>query len=392
MPKSAWLLLVVNMVFLTEGVFSQEPTFLKASLKELVLGIQKNLQEEITLRTGRQNVTVTIEGKQSAQNLHFTLNPRDERDTLFHLTITTEPNRYRVAGRVLTQETLQKTQRLLGQYLPQNLMQSEISVSHLGIGTVAVPCADLYVEPKREKGDNLASQLLYGMQVTLLEQTADGQFFCVMGEDNYIGWLAANILTRDSNALESVASKVYLTARLDSPQLYPGTPLYLVAGGNVQTWPHTQPFTLAARSYHMPGKTPTPAEIVTTAKRFLPAGDLGPNTYLWGGTCIPELDCSGFVQLTFRLHGLILPRDADQQYQYGKSVAVAELRSGDLIFFSKHKRHPTHVGIYLGNGEYIHCSPTTPSGVKINKLEGEASYDKYLRSIYYGAVRILDGL
>ena len=133
----------------------------------------------------------------------------------------------------------------------------------------------------------------------------------------------------------------------------------------------------------------TAEEIAKTARRFLPNSDLGGITYLWGGTCVPQLDCSGFTQMVYRLNNVLLPRDADQQYQFGEVIPEQEMKAGDLIFFSKNGKRPTHIGIYLGERRYIHSSPSDPSGIKINDLDGTTEYEKYLRKIYFGSCRIV---
>ncbi|HNZ67593.1 MAG TPA: C40 family peptidase, partial [Planctomycetota bacterium] len=129
--------------------------------------------------------------------------------------------------------------------------------------------------------------------------------------------------------------------------------------------------------------------ILTTIQRFLRNNDCGKNEYLWGGTVLPGLDCSGFVQLVYRLQDISIPRDASQQQQFGQAVEKNDLQIGDLVFFSSHKKWATHVGIYMGNGKFVHCSRVGEySGVKINDLQGNTEYDQYLNNIYFGATRI----
>jgi SH3-like domain-containing protein len=81
--------------------------------------------------------------------------------------------------------------------------------------------------------------------------------------------------------------------------------------------------------------------------------------YLWGGSSSKGVDCSGFVKLAFYARGIILARDASQQARYGEPVDFTNrnnLQSGDLIFFGRSAQRITHVGIYLGNGDFIHSS------------------------------------
>ena len=80
-----------------------------------------------------------------------------------------------------------------------------------------------------------------------------------------------------------------------------------------------------------------------------------PNRYLWGGTVGPDYDCSGLVQAAFASAGIWLPRDAYQQEDFIRPVAVQDVERGDLIFFGSEKR-ATHVGLCIGEREYIHSS------------------------------------
>ena len=88
--------------------------------------------------------------------------------------------------------------------------------------------------------------------------------------------------------------------------------------------------------------------------------ELQANTYFWGGTTEPDMDCSGLMQMAFASQGIWIPRDAYQQERHCQPVAVAPdavglLRPGDLIFFGSSRRC-THVGLHLGGGRYRHSS------------------------------------
>ena len=80
-----------------------------------------------------------------------------------------------------------------------------------------------------------------------------------------------------------------------------------------------------------------------------------PNEYLWGGTVAPNYDCSGLMQAAFASVGIWIPRDAYQQEAFADSIDLGDLQIGDLIFFGTPIK-ATHVGIYIGNHEYIHSS------------------------------------
>ena len=80
--------------------------------------------------------------------------------------------------------------------------------------------------------------------------------------------------------------------------------------------------------------------------------------YLWGGKTAMGVDCSGFVQLVFKMNGILLPRDAWQQAQQGILVPkYRDARAGDLAFFDD-KDEIVHVGILLGNDRIIHAAGT----------------------------------
>ncbi|BAC09741.1 C40 family peptidase [Thermosynechococcus vestitus] len=95
---------------------------------------------------------------------------------------------------------------------------------------------------------------------------------------------------------------------------------------------------------------------------FCLAAQEAPHEYLWGGTVAPNYDCSGLMQASFASQGIWLPRDAYQQEAFATplgSNSIAEtlpqLQRGDLVFFGSREK-ATHVGLYLGQGQYIHSS------------------------------------
>lgn len=103
--------------------------------------------------------------------------------------------------------------------------------------------------------------------------------------------------------------------------------------------------------------------------------------YLMGGTTRRAIDCSAFTQNVYRAHGIKLPRTADIQYNVGNKVPRGQEQPGDLVFFETYLPGPSHVGIYLGNGKFIHASSSR--GVTITPL---SSY--YFGPRYLGAKRV----
>ena len=95
-------------------------------------------------------------------------------------------------------------------------------------------------------------------------------------------------------------------------------------------------------------------------------------------------DCSGLVQWVFAQHGTALPRETREQYEHGKKIDADEIRPGDLVFFHTVSKGPSHVGIALGGGEFVHA----PSSRGVVRVE---SYKKseYWSGRWLGARRIV---
>ena len=91
--------------------------------------------------------------------------------------------------------------------------------------------------------------------------------------------------------------------------------------------------------------------LVKTARDFIGV------PYLWGGTSLETgFDCSGLTMTVYQLNGLNLPRHSRTQYDAGSPVSINQLQKGDLVFFAlKGKRKVSHVGIYIGDGKFIHA-------------------------------------
>ena len=122
--------------------------------------------------------------------------------------------------------------------------------------------------------------------------------------------------------------------------------------------------------------------VTTHARSFLNV------PYLWGGTSYEGIDCSGFVQLCYRMGGYIIPRDADQQHDFlSHSVQRPDLREGDLIFFGA--KAITHVGMALNDHEYIHAEGQNYNHVVINSfLPGDPHYYPRLDNIVWAIKRV----
>jgi cell wall-associated NlpC family hydrolase len=106
--------------------------------------------------------------------------------------------------------------------------------------------------------------------------------------------------------------------------------------------------------------------------------------YLNGGSEPSQgFDCSGFVQWVFGQHGTPLPREVREQFDSGERIDRDEVRAGDLVFFTTVSRGASHVGIALGNGEFVHA-PSSRGVVRVEDYTGG-----YWKARWVGARRIL---
>ncbi|MCF6463666.1 C40 family peptidase [Clostridium sp. Cult1] len=103
--------------------------------------------------------------------------------------------------------------------------------------------------------------------------------------------------------------------------------------------------------------------IIDTAKKYIGT------PYRYSGTTPNGFDCSGFVQFVYSQHGITVPRTSIEQASAGKKVSKENLEIGDLVVFhGTYRSGPSHTGIYIGNGDFIHSSSSRSKGVTISNL------------------------
>jgi cell wall-associated NlpC family hydrolase len=120
--------------------------------------------------------------------------------------------------------------------------------------------------------------------------------------------------------------------------------------------------------------------LVKVAKSFMGA------PYKYGGNSLRGMDCSAYVKKIYEIFDVELPRSAREQYKVGNKITREELAVGDLVFFKtrRYAKYPTHVGIFIGDGNFIHASSgKSRLGVKIDTLTSG-----YYSGAYIGATRI----
>jgi cell wall-associated NlpC family hydrolase len=164
---------------------------------------------------------------------------------------------------------------------------------------------------------------------------------------NRVGWLAMGLLA--STIVAGCAS----TGGVPRPQPFPGA------------------------------NTPAPPENRATTDLIATAMALRGTPYRNGGSEPSRgFDCSGFVQWVFAQHGTVLPRETRDQYDEGRKLDRDDVEAGDLVFFQTVSRGPSHVGIALGAGQFVHA----PSSRGVVRVETYTS--GYWASRWVGARRI----
>lgn len=121
------------------------------------------------------------------------------------------------------------------------------------------------------------------------------------------------------------------------------------------------------------------SELVVNAMGFLGV------PYKWGGNSAETgFDCSGFVVSVYQQSiGLLLPRKAEQQAAATQKIDQTDLQPGDLVFFNTMRRAFSHVGIYVGNGKFIHA-PRAGAEIRVESMGGS-----YWQNRFDGARRVV---
>lgn len=234
-------------------------------------------------------------------------------------------------------------------------------------GICALSCVPLRAEPS-DKAE-IISQLLFGESFIIAEvQGKWTQIQCLW--DNYVAWVDSKQIISgisEAEALSTLRSSVvidpYCIIDLNN---FPT--LISIASTEsteiIQKYLPNTKIKFNGRAAEMGSKAIDSIEVL--AKKWM-------NTpYLWGGRSIFGIDCSGFVQNVYKMHGIRLQRDAYLQAEQGSLVNfVEEAKPGDLAFFDNDEERIIHVGIVLENQTIIHAS----GQVRIDRLDHQGIFN-----------------
>lgn len=218
---------------------------------------------------------------------------------------------------------------------------------------ISVPAAPLRRKPNHRR--EMTSQLLFGEAVSIIRERGSLWVKVRSLHDEYEGWLTRTLLEETTEKMAREAARFVTTAPVN-PLLINNESILLPTGASLPAFDGTKGM-LGAKSYSYHGDSvqrdatsPDADTLEKHAMQWLNA------PYLWGGRTIFGVDCSGFVQVNFKMIGIDLPRDAWQQAQDGNNVKkLKDAQKGDLAFFDD-RDEIVHVGLLLSPDTIIHAS------------------------------------
>lgn len=350
--------------------------------------------------------------KNIIQSLQHQFAP-DPRTAIFNITYTQNSSDIKLLGETDQPAAKYELLNRLHQVTKKTIIDSIhiLPAKILGIhtyGIIVVDVGDVRRDPDHRS--ELISQVLMGSSVTLLKK--DHAFYLIQMDDHYIGWIdSTSLQIKDQSGISQwdATKKIIITNLRGTVYAQPDVvsrPLSpIVAGcilkncGKINGWVAIElandqkgflPDSLTEDlSIWKSSRTPTGVNLETTARSFL---DI---PYLWGGTSVRGMDCSGFTKMVYRFNGIELPRDADQQVLEGRHIDPGKnfgnLQKGDLLFFCQRSgkisaKRITHVALSLGNSLFIHSS----GKVRLNSFDSTSNiFNESLLRRFVQARRII---
>ncbi|HRZ76833.1 MAG TPA: C40 family peptidase [Bacteroidales bacterium] len=244
-------------------------------------------------------------------------------------------------------------------------------------------CTLSVVPMRREPSERseMVSQLLFGELLWILERQGNW-LFARTALDDYEGWIDIKQVTQiGEDFFRYYHSRTNEVVTDMSAQLFDGRERrhLLIPAGSTMPGIRGRVLEINGKRYILDGETNRIilADRASVRKYILEIATRYLDTpYLWGGRSPFGLDCSGFVQIVFKICGIRLRRDSAQQAMEGRGLSfLSESRPGDLAFFDDKEGRITHVGILMGDDRIIHCS----GKVRIDPIDQQGIYHKELQ-------------
>lgn len=252
-------------------------------------------------------------------------------------------------------------------------------MNQYGISEVSV------IPIRKEANDRseMISQLLFGETFQIIEELKKWSFV-KSTFDNYEGWIdnkSISYLTEEIY-LQLNSNPVFITQNLSNTILNSqNEPTILPAGCTLPNFNSaSKSFKINENNYILSGDLNIESsDIENLAKQYLNS------PYLWGGKNPYGIDCSGFVQIIYKIKGIKIPRDSADQVKEGIIINfISDTKPGDLAFFDNEEGEITHVGIIMSKNEIIHSS----GKVRIDKIDQQGIYNRELNK-YTHKLRII---
>jgi cell wall-associated NlpC family hydrolase len=317
-------------------------------------------------------------------------------------------NQYFLRGETDDSIARQKLYELVQQNYPQLRFEKEIKllpddVMDGRIFAIAQNSVEvLYRSPTASV--EMVTQTLRGLPLDILKW--ENGFYLVRTDDGYLGWVSEDGVTAGDRTFqgqwENAPQVVYIVIEgvvYSRPSLRSSLVSDVVMGNRFKLLQGRRKWTKVGFADGREGYLLTKslqslkeyqARSLNAAAVLATAVSLIGRPYMWGAASPKAMDCSGFTQIVFRHNGYLLPRDANMQVQVGNAIDTTDfphdLQPGDLIFFSLDPDRITHVGIYLGEEQFIHCS----GRVRIDSFNPTAAnYNDYRRKTMRAVRRII---